>query len=502
MAVINLCIDSDDVLFSENKLELIRVLYISVEIDPFARTGGLADVARFLPKSLSKKVIDIRVIAPLFKGTYLKNVKLFRNCFINVGKKEQEYKVNIFYDEKVVLYFIDNTYYFGRDNMYGYDDEAERFIFFSRAVLDLIFFLDFKPDIIHLNDWHPAFIPFLLKTNYMRKNFYQNIKTIFTIHCFGYQGIFDKKYVEILFGMKWNEFSSYGIDHNGKISFIKAGLKFSDLINTVSINHAKELSEPIKNIAGRSDIVGITNGIDFDEFDPSTDRYIFSNYSIENINGKFVNKKLLQRAIGLIEDIDIPIIAIISRLDIFKGFDLIIDSYKELLKNNVQLIIMGDGNEKIKNMCINIEEEYPSAVRYFKYDKTFSRKIYAGADMFLMPSHFEACGTTQLISMRYATIPIARLTGGIVDTIKEFNNKSLLGCGFLFKHLDSEDMLKTIIKALNFYNNKKMWRVIMVNAMKNTKSWASVSDEYVKLYKKIIWKDKKIKEHLSEGILL
>jgi starch synthase len=471
---------------SENKNRKLKILYVSVEVDPFSRTGGLADVARFLPKSLNEKLVDIRVITPLFSKISkinFKILKLVQNQYID--EKVYEYTIYKGFNEEFILYFIKNNYYFGRDNIYGYKDEAERFIFFSKIVLEAIFFLNFKPDIIHFNDWHPAFIPFFLKRDYFKKNFYKNIKTIFTIHCFGYQGLFEKNTIKKLLGINQEEFLEYDIEYNGKISFLKTGLKYSNLINTVSVNHAKELREPIFNITGRSDVIGITNGIDFDEFNPLTDISIYSNYNSESIDKKFINKKFLQKHLGLTENINIPIIAMISRLDVYKGFDLVKNSYHKLLENNIQLIIMGDGNKKIKDMCIKIEKEYPNKAKYINYNKKFSKKIFAGSDMFLMPSHFEACGTTQLIGMRYATIPIARLTGGIIDTVKEFNIKSKSGWGFLFKNLTTEDMLKTINKALNFYENKKLWKIIMINAMKSTKSWKKVSGEYFNLYKTI-----------------
>ncbi len=456
----------------------LKVLLASSEVAPFSKTGGLADVAGSLPLALHKLGVDIRIVTPRYKS-----VKVFGN----------EARLN----NDVPVYFIEHEGYFMRDNLYGdksgdYRDNLERFAFFSRGALEFLKDLDFKPDIIHCNDWQTALICVYLKTIFKDDPFYRGIKTIFTVHNIGYQGLFPKEHFPRT-GLPPDLFTIDGLEFYDKVNILKGGLIFSDAITTVSPTYAKEIQtrEFGYGLDGvltqrKDSLFGIVNGIDYNEWNPSKDKELQFHFSAAKIEGKYNNKKMLQMEGGLKENEDAPLIGIISRLADQKGLDIISRIIEPLLKTEAQLILLGTGEEKYHILFEGMKMKYSEkASIHLKFDAILAKVIYAGSDMFLMPSRYEPCGLGQLISLRYGTIPIVRKTGGLADTIAEYNPKTEQGNGFVFEKYDAKELLRAIGRALDLYKNKNAWRKLVLNAMKCDFSWEGSAKKYIELYLKI-----------------
>lgn len=456
----------------------LKVLMASSEVVPFSKTGGLADVAGSLPLAIHKLGADIRLVTPRYK-----TVGIFGN----------EARLN----NDVPVYFIEHEGYFMRDNLYGdkngdYHDNLERFTFFSGKTLELLKDLDFKPDIIHCNDWQTALIPVYLKTIFKDDPFYRGIKTIFTVHNIGYQGLFPKEHFPKT-GLPWGLFTIDGLEFYDKVNILKGGLIFSDAITTVSPTYAKEIQTREFGygldgvLAQRKDsLLGIVNGVDYDEWNPSKDKELQFHFSAAKIDGKYNDKKGLQKEGGLKENEDAPLIGIISRLADQKGLDIISKIMEPLLNMEVQLILLGTGEEKYHILLGKLKTKYPKKVSiHLKFDAVLAKKIYAGSDMFLMPSRYEPCGLGQLISLRYGTIPIVRKTGGLADTIVEYNSGTNQGNGFVFEKYDANELLRAIRRALDLYKNKNVWRKLLLNAMKCDFSWEGSAKKYIELYLKV-----------------
>lgn len=456
----------------------LKVLMVSSEVVPFSKTGGLADVVGSLPLAINKLGVDIRVATPRYKS-----VKIYGN----------EARL----DDDVPVYFIEDEGYFMRDNLYGdkagdYPDNLERFTSFSKKVLEILKDLDFKPDIIHCNDWQTALIPAYLKTILKDDPFYAGIKTVFTIHNIGYQGLFPKEEFPKT-GLGWDLFSIDGLEFYGKVNILKGGLVFSDIITTVSPTYAREIQTKEFGygldgvLAQRKDFIfGIVNGVDYDEWNPSKDKELQYHFSSTKIDGKDKEKIALQREGGLKEDVNAPLIGIISRLADQKGLDIISQIIEPLLDMEVQLILLGTGDEKYHILFERMKRKHPKkASIHLKFDAVLAKKIYAGSDMFLMPSRYEPCGLGQLISLRYGTIPIVRKTGGLADTIIEYNPKTGEGNGFVFERYDADELFGTIRRAVDLYKDKGTWRKLVLKAMKCDFSWEGSAKKYIELYKKI-----------------
>ncbi len=457
----------------------IKVLYASSEVAPFSKTGGLADVAGSLPVALHKAGVDVRVITPRYKS-----VKVFGN----------ETRL----EDKVPVYFVENKPYFSRENLYGdnsgdYPDNLERFVFFSRRILEQLKEMDFKPDIIHCNDWQTALVPVYLKEVFKPDAFYRRIKTVMTVHNTGYQGIFSKEEFHKT-GLSWGYFTMDRLEFYDEVNLLKGGLVFSDIITTVSPTYANEIQTPEfgYGLAGilseRSDFLfGIVNGIDYKVWDPSGDKELKFHFSASKIDGKYKNKLALQKEVGLEQKADIPLIGVVSRLADQKGLDLIAKIINPLLEKNVQIILLGTGDEKYHILFENIGKTLPRKVSInLRFDSLLAKKIYAGADMFLMPSRYEPCGLGQLISLRYGTLPIVRKTGGLADTIVEYDPFTTRGNGFVFESYDAGELLKAIERALGLYGQRGLWKRLVTNAMRSDFSWDSSAKRYIELYKKII----------------
>ncbi|HHV30750.1 glycogen synthase GlgA [Acetivibrio mesophilus] len=474
-----------------------KVLFASSEVEPFAKTGGLADVAASLPKALCGLGHDVRVIMPKYKNIpmqYVEKMEKIGEIGIYVSWRQQYCGILKLEMDKVTYYFIDNEYYFGRDGYYGYFDEAERFAFFCKALLEILPVIDFKPDIIHCNDWQTGVVSLFLNAWYRNSDFYRDIKTVFTIHNLKYQGVFPKEVLGEVLGVSWEYFHADGIEFFDKVNYLKAGLVYSNIITTVSKTYAEEIKsdffgENLNNVLNKrsNDLYGILNGIDMERNDPAVDDRIFANYSKDNLEGKLTNKQMLQKSLGLQERIDIPLIGLISRLVDQKGFDLIDCVMDEILKMDIQFVLLGAGEYRYEQMFKYYQEKYPGKISVnLKYDALLSQRIYAGADMFLMPSLFEPCGLSQMFSLRYGTIPIVRETGGLKDTIAPYNDITHEGNGFTFSRYNAHDMLYAIKEAVHFYYHRATWTHLMKKGMSIDFSWEKSAKEYLDVYKKLV----------------
>ncbi len=474
----------------------LSILYAASEIEPFAKSGGLADVAGSLPKALQRCGFNISLIMPKYSSIpqkYVEKMEYVGYVYIDMAWRHQYCGIFKLIHDGVTVYFLDNEYYFGRKDFYGYPDEAERFAFFSKAILEVPMAVGFRPDIIHLNDWQTAVVSVLLNAQYRHINFYKNIKTVFTIHNLKYQGVFPMSVMDGILGLDWSYFNPDGIEFHGNVNFMKAGIAYSDIITTVSKTYAEEIKydyfgENLNDlIAARSnDLYGIVNGIDMEANNPETDTRIFTNFSVKDLKGKLVNKHMLQESLGLPKRSDIPVIGIISRLVDQKGFDLIAHVIEDIMKLDMQLIVLGTGDDRYHEMFKWAAGQYPGKVSAnLKYDGLLAQRIYAGSDIFLMPSLFEPCGLSQIFSLRYGTIPVVRETGGLKDTVVQYNEITSEGNGFTFEIYNAHEMLYALKQAVHFYYHRSTWVHLMKKGMSQDFSWEKSAAEYGALYKKL-----------------
>ena len=475
----------------------MRVLFAASEAHPFIKTGGLGDVMGALPKSLVKLGVDVRVVIPKYKNIKdeLKQKLQFVKWFtVSVGWRNQYCGIFQYQYKGVIYYFIDNEYYFNRDGLYGYFDDGERFAFFNRAVLEFIKQIDWQPDLINCNDWQTGMVPVLLNLEYKKDEFYSKIKTVFSIHNLLFKGSFSPKVLPELFGYDYMPLVNGSVELDGSVSFLKGGLNYCDQITTVSNTYAEEIKTPQygEGLDGflRSKsyyLMGIVNGIDYEEFNPQDDKLIFKNFNINSIDNKVQNKLSLQRELGLPQKKDTPMIGLISRLTHQKGCDLIVNMIDRLLQRDIQLVILGTGDYWYEETFKNLQYRYPDKVSAnIKFDNTLAHKIYAATDMFLMPSLFEPCGLGQLIALRYGSIPIVRETGGLKDTISPYNQYNGVGNGFGFKNFNSNELMQIIEYALTIYNDKNAWNNIIRQAMNSDNSWEKSAMQYKWLYEGVV----------------
>lgn len=468
-----------------------KIVFFGSEAAPFIATGGLADVLGSLPKALAtNKDNDVSVILPLYGNIsleYKSQFKFLTNYNVSVGWRWQYCGVFFFEYEGVKFYFIDNEYYFRREgNIYGFYDDGERFAFFSRAALDALSRLDIYPDILHCNDWQTAASIVYLKGMYYRDEKYRRIKTVFTIHNIEYQGVFGMDTYESLFGFP--ESIKQFVEFGGNVNLVKAAIEMTDIVSTVSPTYAEELKSPyyacgLENIINRNahKLHGILNGIDTEVYNPATDKYIFKNYSAEDMSGKAVCKAELQKLLGLPVRADVPVIAVISRLVQHKGLDLIKSSIESLLSSDVQLVILGKGEISYENFFINVARSYSGkCAAVIAYNQDLSRKIYSGADIFLMPSRSEPCGLSQMIASRYGTVPVVRETGGLNDSIKAYTGDG--GNGFTFRDYNAHDMLYVINEAVRTFRDPAKWQDVRSRAMNTDFSWKVSAEKYMQIY--------------------
>ena len=471
----------------------MKVLICASEGAPYAKTGGLADVIGALPKALKQNGCDARVIMPYYKKIKEKQLAYYKGyAYVRIGS-QMEY-VGIFHaiHEGIDFYFVDNDRYFHRDSFYGYGDDGERFAFFDFAVLEALRVIDFFPDILHCNDWQTGLIPYIIKANYNSYYEYNRIKTVYSIHNIQYQGIFPMDMKNILY----MPFSN-SLEFDGCINFMKAAIIESNIITTVSPNYKDEVltdqyGYKLNNILGLRyyDFVGILNGIDVDKYDPQTDKHIYKNYSIKNVTtGKKANKVALLKGFGLDDKEDVPLFGLVSRLADQKGIELLMPVIDDVIKHsNAKFILMGSGDKVYEDFFRSIEARYPNRFKsYIGYSDPIAQKIYAGCDIFLMPSKFEPCGLGQLIAMRYGTLPLVRETGGLKDTVMAYNQYEQTGTGFTFTNFNPNDLKEVMYLAINTYNNNKdVWKKLIKQAMEKDYSWDASALVYIDLFKRLM----------------
>ncbi len=475
----------------------MKILYVAAEAVPFAKTGGLADVAGSLPKALKADGVDVRVIMPKFG----KIPEAYRNAMehvydgeLPVAWRKKYVGLDKYELDGVTYYFVDNEEYFNREGFYGYDDDAERFSFFSRAVLDLLQAMDFWPDVIHTNDWHVGLVNVFLKLEHMGDARYERIKTVYTIHNLKYQGVFPKDVMPDVLGLDWKYFNNGDLEFYDAVNFMKGGIIYADAITTVSKTYAKEIQYPYfgEHLDGllrsrEQDLSGIVNGIDYSVYNPRTDKYIFETYDEESLDRKLDNKIALQKSLGLPERRNVPLIAIVSRLVEPKGMDLVVRMMDEILQHEeIQLVVLGTGEKRYEDWFKGLAWRYPKKVSVNIYfSNELAQRIYAGADIFLMPSKYEPCGIGQLIALRYGTIPVVRQTGGLKDTVQQYNKYTQEGNGFVFENYNAHEMMYALKRALSFYGNYEIWHKIQFNAVQADYSWKRSAKEYEALYERL-----------------
>lgn len=481
-------------MLSEKGLDhMPSVLIASSECAPLAKTGGLADVVGTLPKSLKKIGVDARVIMPyhrIIKEKYADQVEHMFYFYVTLGWRTQYAGIEKLVLDGVTIYLVDSEYYFGDSIYRGGNAEIEQYAFFQRAALDCIPNLDFSPEIIHCNDWQTAMMPLLARTQYPG-SMQEKMKFLLTIHNIMYQGKCGFDYVEDLLGVDPKYNTPEFMELNGCADFLKAGCVFADRINTVSPSYSCEIrypyySEGLEGIlnARSAELFGIVNGIDTDIFNPATDPEIESNYDAKDLTGKQACKQYLQLSMGLEQRPDVPILSMVTRMTEQKGFDLVICMIDELLQNNdMQFMLLGSGDANYEAFMRCAEDRYKGRLcSYIGYNDHLAHMIYAGSDFYLMPSRFEPCGISQMIAMRYGTLPIVRETGGLRDTVRPYNQYTGEGTGFSFANYNAQEMKDTILSALNTYHQPEIMNGLIHNAMSTDFSFARSAEEYTKLY--------------------
>ncbi|SEI87402.1 glycogen synthase GlgA [Sharpea azabuensis] len=475
----------------------MRIVFAAGEAQPYIKSGGLADVIGSLPKALAKKGHECYVILPKYQDLkyndqleYVTNFYLWvgwRRCYCGVFKAEHD---------GVTYYFVDNEQYFRRPGLYGYDDDYERFAFYDFAVLECLSRLDIMPDILSLHDWQAAMIAPLYKERYCYYDFYGNVKVTFTIHNIAYQGKCDPRLLQDLFGLDNYLYYNGNLRNDGCMNMMKAAIVYADLITTVSPTYANEIltdayGEGLQSILNmrRHDLVGILNGIDNETINPETDPDLSYHFNSSNVNEmKMKNKLALQKEVGLPQNADIPLIGIVSRLTWQKGLDLIINRFEELMKREVQVVVLGAGDAKYEEPLKNFASRYPDKFSLnLKYDGALAQRIYASTDMFLMPSLFEPCGLSQMMALRYGSVPIVRETGGLKDSVVPFNEYENTGTGFSFANYNAHEMLDTIDYALHvYYDMKDKWHDLVVRGMQENLDWDHSSEQYIRVFSSLL----------------
>lgn len=475
----------------------MRTLFVAAECAPFFKTGGLGDVAGALPKALEEKGTEIKVVLPYFTkiaDQYKEQIQDLFSYEVNVGWRKQYCGVKYLSLKGIDYYFLDNLYYFDRPDLYGYYDDGERFAFFQLAVIELMEKINFIPDVMHLNDYHTAFIPFLLKEKYRWIQAFDSIHTVLTIHNIEFQGQYDQGVLGDLFGMGNERYEDGTIRFNDCVNFMKAGILYADRVTTVSPSYAEEIKTAefgagldviLRMESGK--LSGIVNGIDYEMFDPAKDPALFENYDAKHLAKKIENKVQLQKHLGLPVNAEIPLIGIVSRLTYQKGFHLLLEEMENLMQFDVQLVVIGTGDPNFENQFRYFGEQYPEKTSInIAFDLSLAQKVYAGVDMFLMPSAFEPCGLSQMISMRYGTLPIVHEIGGLRDTVEPYNPITNKGTGFGFDNFQPFYLMNVLKQAIELYqNNPEVWQDLMQQAMAKDFSWNESSQQYLALYQQL-----------------
>ena len=464
----------------------MKILYCTSEALPFMATGGLADVAGSLPQALRQRLIGCRVVMPLYEDIseeMRQQMTFLTSLSVPVAWRRQYCGVFEAKVGGVIYYFIDNQYYFKRGGIYGHYDDAERFSYFSRAIIEMLPYIDFQPDILHCNDWQTALVPLYFRLFYANNDFYRNMKTLFTIHNIQYQGKYGLELINDVLGIPAAEVSL--LEYDKCVNLLKGAIECANWVSTVSPTYAQEILDPwfshgLDSILYQRSwkLSGILNGIDVKNYDPATDPNIYEHFTADDLSGKAVNKQKLQERLGLAQDAKVPLIGMVTRLVAHKGLDLVKEVLDQLMwESNAQFVILGSGDWEYEAFFRDMQNKYPGRlVACHGFVPELSRKIYAGADIFLMPSKSEPCGLSQMIALRYGTIPVVRETGGLKDSITDSGNGE--GNGFTFQSYHGGDMLYAIHRALEGYAQSEGWEILTKRAMKCDNSWGHSAKQY------------------------
>lgn len=479
----------------------MKILYVTSEMVPLASTGGLGDVSGSLPGALRRLGHDVRVIMPLYKTikeSYASQLQFIRWSIIRLGWRTMYSGLFQMEVNGVPLYLIDNDFYFGHDSLYiDYSFDIERFSFFQRAVLEALGEpMDFFPDLLHLNDWQSGMIPVLLESHYQKNGYFTDLRTLLTIHNLKHQGIHGRENVMDLFDLSDDYMTEDKVLKDGSPNFLKAGIVFANRVSTVSPTYAKEITTAYFGegldqllLSFGWKLTGILNGIDTELYDPETDPELVSSYSLKSwMKGKAACKKALQQECHLPKEPKIPLLSMVTRLDSQKGLDLLLHILDELLEEDVQFVLLGTGDPAYEKALSEIESRHPGKMRaLITYDRLLSRRIYAGSDLFLMPSLFEPCGLSQMIAMRYGTLPLVRQTGGLADTVEAYNKYEKTGTGFGFLNINAHELLYTAKEAVELYReDREAWSNMVQQAMSGDYSWTRSAKTYETLYEAIL----------------
>lgn len=468
----------------------MKILFASAEAYPLAKVGGLGDVAGSLPKAIRSLGHDVRMVLPRYG--MIRGAMDDQGAFkVRGGGSMMEARLKTTDISGLPFYLIDQPGLFDRPKVYEYEDDGKRFGFFGRAILDLLPLADFWPDVIHLNDWHSAIASGFLRTLYADDERYRRIKTVLTIHNLQHQGIFSRElfdWLELPAAM-WNPEAA---EFYGQFNFLKAGIVYADFVTTVSPTYAKEIQTEEYGCrldgllrSRSSKLIGILNGIDYDVWNPAKDPILAKQYSKSTIEKKEANKAALQKETGLPGKADVPLLGMVSRVTEQKGFDILIPALPELLREGVQIVLLGAGEKKFETPLIALAASHPGFVAYLKYDEAFAHRIYAGSDFFLMPSRFEPCGLGQMISLRYGTLPIARVTGGLADTVTDVTADPARGNGFTFQEYTPAALLDATRRAVAFFRARRRWKTMRQRAMALDLSWNAAAKQYASLYDRV-----------------
>ncbi len=482
----------------------MKILHVSSEVSPFAKTGGLGDVLGALPRAQAKLGHEVKVCMPRYASINAEKHNLIPSGWeaaVDIAGREFKATASRVKDsrKKIEYLFIENAHYFGRTELYrdnetgkDYTDNDDRFSFFCRAVLSLLQKIGWKPDIIHIHDWQAALIPSLLKANPEAYKFYADSKTCLTIHNLGYQGIFEaERFARLNLPEEYNYAAAGPFEFWGKVNFLKSAITLSDIVTTVSPRYAKEICQNDEFGCGLEGVLseidppvrGILNGADYTIWSPTRDKDIPHKFSAANLSGKRDCKAELMKECGLPMREWTPVIGMISRLADQKGWDLLEEAAEDLFVMNIQMVVLGTGDKKYHDLLLSLEKKFPDQLKAFlDFDDALAHRIEAGSDIFLMPSRYEPCGLNQIYSLKYGTVPVVRKVGGLADTVIDYDRKDGTGTGFLFEEYTSEAMLLAIARAVELFSSKRSWSALVRNGMKANFSWQVAALEYIKAY--------------------
>ncbi len=492
----------------------LRILFLAAEVFPYAKTGGLADVAGSLPKALRALGHDIRIAMPRYGFIDKERWQLTHVTDVHVpmGDTTEEGTIYQAHLDDVPVYMIDNDRFFNRDGIYAYPDDAERFIFFSRAALELAKSIGWSPDIVHCNDWHTALVPNWLKTTLKDDSFWQTTRTVFTIHNLAYQGVFGHRVLEVAGLAEYGFIVHPQLSHwDHVVHFMGRGIIFADIVTTVSPRYAQEIMTPEFGVGldpvlrDRADtVVGILNGIDTDVWNPATDEFLRTRYDVEHLEGRLANKRFLQREAGFPTDENVPLFGFIGRLTEQKGIDLLVAAAEDVVRHlGAQLVILGTGEQRWHDLILKAAKQYPQNIEAFlTFNNPMAHYIYGGVDMLLMPSRFEPCGLNQMIALRYGALPVVREVGGLADTVHDFDPRTGEGNGFSFRPYEARALYTAMVRAVENWKHRQTWRQLQVRGMTTDFSWSRSARQYVEVYVRARRMPGQIPDRLQEKLAI